>query len=165
MGSHLQHRGGMVKWWKDEIMIWRSGDMVGWLECVNMVSRWNGAMTFLFYKWWNGETVKLFYSVMVIWWNCPTENMFWDTFPLMVKCWNGKMVNKTNIAMNCMVIFNYITGYQLGLSLLDFHPERQLSPYWRVWGSSPVLSMVSDGLSPIMFCHLSILSHEKLLMV
>ena len=37
--------------------------MVAWLECVNMVSGWNGAIIFLSS---NGEMVKPLYVVIVI---------------------------------------------------------------------------------------------------
>ena len=60
-------------------MIWWSGGMVGWLECANMVSGWNGAMVFSFSKWGNGESI--FFAHMVKWWN-----------NYMVKWWYGEIV-------------------------------------------------------------------------
>ena len=47
----------MTKWWNGEIMILLSGDMVGWLECVNMVSGWNGAKAFFALQRRNGEII------------------------------------------------------------------------------------------------------------
>ena len=111
-----------------------------------------------FFRFPNGEMVKPVYVVMVIWWNFPMVDIFEDTFPSIVKWWNGEMVKKINNKMNCMVIFNCCMDYQLCLSLLDLLPECQWWPYWQVWGSLPVLSLVSAGLPHILSCHLSVFS-------
>ena len=145
----------MVKWRNGEIMIWWSGDMVGWLECVNMVSGWNGTF-FSFSKWWNGE--------IIIWCNGGTVKFSNDESILGTHFhwWqNDEMMKKLNSAMSCMVIFNCWISYQLRFSLLDFFLARQLWPYWQVWGNSLVLYLVSDGLSHILTCHLSVLSHGE----
>ena len=70
---------------------------------------------------------------------------------------DGEMVKNINSTMNCMVRFNCCMGYQLGFSLLDFFPSLQLWSSWKVWGSSPVLSLVSDGLPYILYFHLYVL--------
>ena len=70
-------------------MMWWSGDMVGWLECVNMVWGWSGAMIFLCFLngeiviWCNGDMVKL-----------SNGELFFGGHVIidgdMVKRWNGE---------------------------------------------------------------------------
>ena len=75
-----------------------NGDMLGWLEYVNMVPRWNGAMIFvLFYEWWNIKMEnQLFWEK---WWNndmvkwSNVKSMFWGNISIdgdMLKYWNGE---------------------------------------------------------------------------
>ena len=61
--------------------------MVGWLECVNIVWGWNGAIIFLFTKCWNVEISIWCNGGMVKFSN--DESFLKDTFPSMAKWWNG----------------------------------------------------------------------------
>ena len=143
-------------------MIWWNGNMVGWLEYVNMVLWKSGAMIFFFpngemvnLKFCTyGEMVKSLYGVMVIWSN--GESIVLGHISIggeVVKCWNGKIVKKTNSKMDCVVRFNHSLGYQLGFILLYFRPACHWYSSWWLWGSSPVLSLVYSGLPNIMsFC-------------
>ena len=147
----------MMKWSNDEITKWWNHDMIKW---------WYGSMIGMcqysfgvkwcndFFRFPNGEMLKPVYGVMVIWWNSPILNRFFGTH--FHRWWNGEMANKINNTLNFMARFNCCMVYQLCFSLLDFRPERQWWPSWRVWGSSPILSLVSAGLPHIMSCHLSI---------
>ena len=148
-------------------MIWWSSGMVGCLECVNIVLGWNGAMNFSFSKWcnrdliflqirWNDEIIILCNGDMVKSFN--GESFSWGNIPSMMKWWKGEMVKKINSATNCLLIFNYFLGYQLCFRFLYFNPSFQWWPSWRLWVSSPVLSMVSNGLPPIISYRLSVLS-------
>ena len=103
-----------MKWW-----------YVRWLECVNMVSRWNGAMFFSFSKWWNGETSIWCNGDMVKLSN--GESSFGETLPSMK---NREMVKKINNTMNSMVRFNCCVGYQIYLSRFDFLPACQWCTSW-----------------------------------
>ena len=79
-----------VKWWNEEIIIRWNVYLVGWLEYVNVVLWWNGAMSFFVFpivKWriniffTYGEMVKSLYGVMVIWLNGRMVNsLLGDTF-------------------------------------------------------------------------------------
>ena len=101
-------------------MIWWSGDMVGWLECGNMVSGWNVEMFFLFSKCYNGESiffahlVKWWNNFIVYWWYCEIVQwwygFFGDTFPSMGKYWNcEKLKCNLRIGVNCFVGVNFIS--------------------------------------------------------
>ena len=83
------------------------------------------------------------------------EWFFWTNFHWWLTV---EMVKKFNSKMNCMVRFNCCMGHQIGFSLLDFCPSRQWYPSRWVWGSSHVLSLLSDGLPPILSFHLSVFS-------
>ena len=72
--------------------------MVGWLECVNMVLGWNGAMFFfqmvlwwiyIFHIWWNGEIIIWFNGDMVKFSN--GESGFLGHISI-----NGEMVKRWN---------------------------------------------------------------------
>ena len=115
-----------------------------------MVSEWNWCN--VFFRFPNGEMVKLVYGVMVIWWNFPMVDRFFGTH---FHRWrNGEMVTKINNIMNGTVRFNFGVGYQLYFSLFDFLPARQWCPSWQVWGISPVLSLVSADLPHILLFRL-----------
>ena len=128
----------MVKWWY--------GRMI-WICQYGLVMKWCNffVVVFQMVKWSNHEKIwegGFIYGDMLKW--CCVN---------MVKYWR-----KINSKMNCMVIFNCCLGYQLGFSLLIFHPVCQFLWSWRLLGWLPVLSLAFVGLYSIMACILSLFS-------
>ena len=52
--------------------------------------------------------------------------------------WNCVMVKKINSTINYVIRFNCYLGYQIGFSLLYFHPEWKWQSPWKLWCSSPM---------------------------
>ena len=108
---------------------------------------------YILHIWWNNEIIIGCNGDMV---KLSNGEYFFRTH---FHQWrNGEMVKKINNTMNCMVRFNCCMGYQLCFSLLGFLQARQWWPYWQLWGSSTMLSMVSAGIPSILSCHLSVFS-------
>ena len=155
MVSNVYNRRGMVKCWNRDIVKWWYG--VGLLKYVHMVLGWNSAMIFFIFqmvKWWNHYMVWWWYGEIFQGWFFFTTNSIDGEI---MKRGNGKMVEKTNIRMNCVMRSNCWMVYQLGFILLDFLPAQKWFPSWLLRGSSNVLYMVSDGIPLILSFHLFIL--------